>query len=94
MKTQMQEKYEKEFAPALMKQLGFKSVMQVPRLEKIVINACVNEAVRNPKVLTNAVEELTAITGQRAVVTKAKKAISNFKLREGMPIGAMVTLRR
>jgi len=90
----MREKFQKELAPALMKQLGLKSIMQVPRIEKIVINSCVNEAVRNPKVLTNTVDELTAITGQRAVVTKAKKAISNFKLREGMPIGAMVTLRK
>lgn len=94
MKSEMQEKYTKELAPALMKQLGAKNVMQVPRLEKIVINACINEAVRNPKVLTNAVEEITLLSGQRAVVTKAKKAISNFKLREGMPIGTTVTLRR
>jgi large subunit ribosomal protein L5 len=92
--NEMQQKYKKELVPALMKQLGAKNVMQVPRLQKIVINACVNEAVRNPKVLTNAVEEITTLSGQRAVVTKAKKAISNFKLREGMPIGATVTLRR
>jgi large subunit ribosomal protein L5 len=90
----MQEKYEKEYAPALMKQLGYKNVMQVPRLTKIVLNAGINEAVRNPKVLNTAVEEMTMITGQKAVITKAKKAISNFKLREGMPIGTTVTLRR
>lgn len=90
----MQEKFRKELAPMLVKQLGLKNPMQVPTLKKIVINMCVNEAVRNPKVIVNAVEELTAITGQKAVVTKAKKAISNFKLREGMAIGAMVTLRR
>lgn len=94
MKTHMQEKYEKEYAPALMKQLGYKNVMQVPRLTKIVLNAGINEAVRNPKVLNTAVEEMTMITGQKAVITKAKKAISNFKLREGMPIGTTVTLRR
>lgn len=94
MKSELQDKYRKEIAPALMKQLGAKNTMQVPRLEKIVINACINEAVRNPKVLTNAVDEITMIAGQKAVVTKAKKAISNFKLREGMPIGTTVTLRR
>ena len=94
MKTQMQEKYQKEYVPALMKQLGYKNVMQVPRLTKIVLNAGINEAVRNPKVLTSAVDEMTTITGQKAVITKAKKAISNFKLREGMPIGTTVTLRR
>lgn len=94
MKTQMQEKYQKEYVPALMKELGYKNVMQVPRLTKIVLNAGINEAVRNPKVLTSAVDEMTMITGQKAVITKAKKAISNFKLREGMPIGTTVTLRR
>src|SRR5437762_2609353 len=81
-KIQLREKFQKELVPSLLKQLGYKNVMQVPRLQKIVINAGINEAVRNPKVLTNAVEEITAITGQRAVITKAKKAISNFKLRE------------
>jgi large subunit ribosomal protein L5 len=92
--TQLKEKYKKEIVPTLVKQMGYKNVMQVPTLDKIVINVCTSEAVRNPKVLQNAVEELTAITGQRAVVTKAKKAISNFKLREGLAIGAMVTLRK
>ena len=77
-----------------MKQLGLKSKMQVPVIKKIVVNMCVNEAVRNPKVLNTAADELTAITGQKAVITKAKKSISNFKVREGMPIGAMVTLRK
>lgn len=94
MKSEMKEKFDKELTPALMKQLGAKNVMQVPRIQKIVINACINEAVRNPKVLTNATEEITLLSGQKAVVTKAKKAISNFKLREGMPIGVTVTLRR
>ena len=68
--------------------------MQVPTLKKIVINLSTTEAVKNPKVLNNAVEELAAISGQKAVITKAKKSISNFKLREGMPIGCMVTLRK
>lgn len=93
-KIQLHEKYKAEMVPALMKELGLKSRMQVPGLKKIVINVSTAEAVKNPKVLNNAVEELTAITGQRAVITKAKKSISNFKLREGMAIGAMVTLRK
>lgn len=92
--VELKKKYNEEIAPALMKQLGLKNTMQVPRIEKIVINMCVNEAVRNPKVLNTAADEITAITGQKAVITKAKKAISNFKLREGMPLGAMVTLRK
>jgi large subunit ribosomal protein L5 len=92
--TELQQKYKKEIVPSLMKQMNYESVMQVPTITKIVINTCVSEAVKNPKVLQSAVDELTAITGQKAVVTKAKKAISNFKLREGMAIGAMVTLRR
>ena len=91
---ELQQKYSKEFAPALLKQLGLDSRMQVPTLQKIVVNMCVNAAVANPKVLNTAADELTAITGQKAVITKAKKSISNFKLREGMPLGAMVTLRR
>lgn len=91
---ELEQKYRKEMNPALMKQLGFKSSMQVPTLNKIVVNMCVNAAVGNPKVLNVAADELTAITGQKAVITKAKKSISNFKLREGMPLGAMVTLRR
>jgi large subunit ribosomal protein L5 len=91
--NRLQEKYKKDVVSALQKQLGAKSSMQIPRLEKIVINVCTSDAVQNPKVITTAAEELTTITGQKAVVTKAKKAISNFKLREGMPIGARVTLR-
>lgn len=93
-KIQLQEKYKAEMVPALMKELGLKSRMQVPGLKKIVINLSTSEAVKNPKVLNNAVDELTAITGQKAVITKSKKSISNFKLRENMPIGAMVTLRK
>lgn len=90
----LQEKYSKEIVPLLREKLGYKNVMQVPRLEKIVLNVCVSEAVGNPKLLSTVVEELTAISGQKAVVTKAKKAISNFKLRQGVPLGATVTLRR
>ena len=90
----LRDKYRSEMISGLMKDLGLKSTMQVPGLEKIVINVSTAEAVKNPKVLNNAVDELTAITGQKAVITKAKKSISNFKLREGMPIGCMVTLRK
>ncbi len=92
--TELKSRYQKEIVPHLMKERAYKSVMQVPTLEKIVINICTSEAVRNPKVLQSVVDELTAIAGQKAVITKAKKAISNFKLREGMAIGAMVTLRK
>ncbi len=91
---QLQVNYNKEIVPALMKELSLSSRMQAPGLKKIVINLSTAEAVKNPKVLNTAVEELTAITGQKAVITKAKKSISNFKLREGMPIGVMVTLRK
>ncbi len=93
-KIQLKEKYRSEIIGSLMKELGLKSVMQVPNLQKIVINVSTSEAVKNPKVLNTAADELTAITGQKAVITKSKKSISNFKLREGMPIGTMVTLRK
>lgn len=93
-KIQLQEKYNAEMVPSLMKELGLKSRMQVPGLKKIVVNLSTAEAVKNPKVLNNAVEEITAITGQKALITKSKKSISNFKLRENMPIGVMVTLRK
>ena len=93
MPARLRERYRTEVAPALMRELGYSNLMAVPRLEKIVLNMGVGEAVQNPKVIESAVEELTAIAGQKPVVTRAKKAISNFKLREGMPIGAMVTLR-
>jgi large subunit ribosomal protein L5 len=92
--NRLKEKYNKEIVPALTKQLGAHSPMQVPRIEKVVINVCLSEAVQNPKLVNTAADEVTTIAGQRAVITKAKKAISNFKLREGMPIGARVTLRR
>ena len=85
--------YQDEVAPALMQKFGYKSTMQIPRLEKIVINVGCSEARENAKVLDAVVNDLTTITGQKAVVTKAKKSVANFKLREGMPIGAKVTLR-
>ena len=88
------EKYRKEVVPTLQKQLGKKNVMQVPKLDKIVLSVCMKEATQNAKLLHTAAEELASITGQKAVITKAKKAISNFKLRENMPIGTQVTLRR
>src|SRR5499426_988665 len=93
MAARLKEKYVKEIAPALAKEFGFKNPMSVPKLEKIVINMGLGEAVQNPKIIDSAVEEMTAIAGQKPVVTRAKKAISNFKLREKMPIGVMVTLR-
>ena len=85
--------YQDEVAPALMQKFGYKSTMQIPRLEKIVVNVGCSEARENAKVLDAVVSDLTTITGQKAVVTKAKKSVANFKLREGMPIGAKVTLR-
>jgi len=86
-------KYQAEVAPALMQKFGYKSTMQIPRLEKIVINVGCSEARENAKVLDAVVRDLTTISGQKAVITKAKKSVANFKLREGMPIGAKVTLR-
>ena len=85
--------YQDEVAPALMQKFGYKSTMQIPRLEKIVVNVGCSEARENAKVLDAVVNDLTTITGQKAVITHAKKSVSNFKLREGMPIGAKVTLR-
>jgi large subunit ribosomal protein L5 len=89
----MLEKYKKEVVPALQKDFGYKSVMQVPKLEKVVINMGVGAASQNVKILDAAVDELNRIAGQKAQVTRTKKAISNFKVRENMPIGCMVTLR-
>ncbi len=86
-------KYKAEVSPSLMQKFGYKSVMEIPRLEKIVINVGCSEAKDNVKVLDNVLRDLTTITGQKAVTTKAKKSVANFKLREGMPIGAKVTLR-
>ena len=87
------DRYKKEVVPALMKRFGYKSVMQVPKLEKIALNRGVNGAVSDKKLVDVALDELTLITGQKAVSTKSKKDISNFKLRKDMPIGARVTLR-
>ena len=89
----LKERYAREVAPALRKELAIGNTMAVPRLEKIVLNMGLGEAVANPKILEGAVEELSAIAGQRAVITKAKKAIATYKLRAGMPIGTRVTLR-
>ncbi|MCA1032774.1 50S ribosomal protein L5 [Bacillus timonensis] len=91
--NRLKEKFQKEITPALVSKFNYTSVMQVPKVEKIVINMGIGEAVQNTKALDNAVEELAAITGQKPVVTKAKKSIAGFRLREGMPIGAKVTLR-
>jgi len=90
----LNKKYKEEILPALQKQLIKKNVMQVPALNKVVLNMTTGEAVKNPKVLETMANELTQISGQKAVITKAKKSIANFKLREGMPLGVRVTLRR
>lgn len=92
--ARLKDTYQAELVPQLQKDLQLKNVMEVPRIEKIVVNMGLGEAIQNIKILESAVEELTQITGQKAVVTKAKKSIATFKLREGMPIGCMVTLRR
>ena len=89
----LKEKYTKEVVPALMEKFGYKNIMQVPKLEKIVLNMGVGEAVGNPKVLDSAVSDLTLIAGQKPILTRAKKSLAAFKLREGMPIGAKATLR-
>ena len=92
--ARLKEIYTKEVAPALMKQFGYKSPMEVPRLTKIVLNMGVGEAVGDKKILDNAVGDMQKIAGQKPVVTKARKAIAGFKIREGYPIGCMVTLRQ
>ena len=89
----LKEKYLKEVSPALIKSLGYSNVMQVPRITKVVINIGMGEAMENPKALDAAVQDLSAITGQKPVITKARKSIANFKLREGRAIGTAVTLR-
>ncbi len=91
--SRLHDKYNNEVMPALTKKFGYTSVMQVPKLEKIVVNMGVGDAIANSKVLDDAVSELATITGQKPVITKAKKSIAAFKLREGMPIGCKVTLR-
>jgi large subunit ribosomal protein L5 len=91
--ARLKEQYRKEIVPALIEQFGYKSVMQVPRLQKIVLNMGVGEATADKKLLDNAVGDMQKIAGQKPVITKARKAIAGFKIREGYPIGAMVTLR-
>ena len=91
--NRLQEQYKNELAPALQKELGLENVMQIPKITKVVVNIGVGEALDNPKALDAAVNDLTIITGQKPVVIAAKKAISNFKLREGRQIGVKVTLR-
>ncbi|HHU64091.1 MAG TPA: 50S ribosomal protein L5 [Clostridiales bacterium] len=91
--ARLKDKYKKEIVPALMEKFGYKNVFQVPRLEKIVINMGVGEAKDNPKALEAAVNDLTLISGQKPIVTKAKKSVAAFKVREGMSIGVKVTLR-
>ena len=91
--ARLKEKYKNEIAPALAKDFGIENPMAIPRIEKIVLNMGIGEAIGNAKVLDTAVEELRSITGQKPVITKAKKSIASFKLREGMNIGTMVTLR-
>ena len=92
--TRLQDKYEKEIIPGMMEKFGYKNVMQVPRLEKIVINMGVGEAKENQKVLESAVSDLTLISGQKPILTRAKKSVANFKIRENMALGCKVTLRK
>ena len=91
--AQLREQYKNEIAPALMKKFGYKSVMQIPKLDKVIINVAAGEAIANPKVIDAIVSDISQITGQKPIVCKAKKSVANFKLREGMPIGVKVTLR-
>jgi large subunit ribosomal protein L5 len=91
--ARLKDTYNSEIKPVLVQQFGYGNIMQVPRIEKVVLNMGVGEASQNASLLDSAVSELTAITGQKAVVTRAKKSISNFKIREGMPVGCRVTLR-
>ncbi|SNU09424.1 LSU ribosomal protein L5P [Lachnospiraceae bacterium] len=91
--SRLRDTYEKEIKDAMTAKFGYKNVMEIPRLEKIVINMGVGEAKENSKILESAVKDLTTISGQKPVITKAKKSVANFKLREGMPIGCKVTLR-
>ena len=93
MAARLKERYTKEIAPAISKEFGITNPMAVPRLEKIVINMGMGEAIANAKILDTAADEVRAVTGQKPVITKAKKSIASFKLRQGMPIGVMVTLR-
>lgn len=90
----LEERYKKECVPELMGHFGYKNLHQVPKIEKVILNMGLGEAIENPKILDSAVKELTLISGQRPVVTRARKSIAAFKVREGMPIGCCVTLRR
>jgi large subunit ribosomal protein L5 len=92
--SRLQEKYIKEVIPSLVKEFDYKNIMEVPRLERVILNMGLGEAIHNIKILDSAVEELALIAAQRPVITRAKRSIASFKLREGMPIGCMVTLRR
>ncbi len=92
--ARLKEFYDKEVVAKMTKEFGYRNRMQVPRVHKVVVNMGLGEALQNPKILESAVKEMTAITGQKPVVTKARKSIANFKLREGMSIGCMVTLRK
>ena len=92
--ARLREKYQNEVAPKLSEQFQYKSTMQIPKIKKIVVNMGLGEAIQNIKILDSAVQELSQITGQKPVITKAKKSIAQFKLRTGMPIGCMVTLRK
>jgi large subunit ribosomal protein L5 len=93
MAARLKERYQKQVAPAIAKEFGIKNPMAIPRVEKVVLNMGMGEAIANAKILDTAADELRAITGQKPVITKAKKSIASFKLRQGMPIGVMVTLR-
>ena len=91
--SRLKERYEKEVAPALQKEFGYTNVMAIPRIQKIVVNMGLGEATQNAKIIDTGADELARVTGQKPVVTRAKKSIAQFKLRKGMPIGTMVTLR-
>ncbi len=93
MSSRLKEQYQNEIVDALTKKFGYKNIMEVPKLDKIVINMGVGEAKENAKALETAIKDMEIITGQKAVVTRAKKSVANFKIREGMPIGCKVTLR-
>ena len=94
MKARKVQLYKDEVTASMMKEFGYSNIMEVPKLEKIIINTCMSEAIQNVKLLHAAAKEITLISGQKTVITKARKSVSNFKLREGMPLGAKVTLRR
>src|SRR6476620_12639652 len=91
--TRLKEKYQKEVVPALAKEFGYKNVMAIPKIEKVVVNMGLGEATGNAKIVDTGADEIARVTGQKPVVTRAKKSIAQFKVRKGMPIGTMVTLR-